>query len=138
MYCTCSTVYGTTFEGENFHGCTEALQFAVAQKSCNSRGKHSRIVAKRLVKRDKHLQVFAIEFVAFAIEFVPFAIEFIGIAIEFVGIAIEFVPFAIEFVPFAIEFIGFAVELVGFAIEFVAFALQFVINKTAPRNQPVH
>ena len=63
------------------------------------------------------LQVFAIEFVAFAIEFVPFAIEFIGIAIEFVG---------------------FAVELVGFAIEFVAFALQFVINKTAPRNQPVH
>ena len=31
-----------------------------------------------------------------------------------------------------------AVELVGFAIEFVVFALQFVINKTAPRNQPVH
>ena len=70
------------------------------------------------------LQVCAIEFVAFAIEFFPFAIEFVGIAIEFVGIAIEFVPFAIVFV--------------GFAIEFVAFALQFVINKTAPRNQPVH
>ena len=51
---------------------------------------------------------------------------------------IEFVPFAIEFVGFAIEFVGFAVELVGFAIEFVMFALQFVINKTAPRNQPVH
>ena len=45
---------------------------------------------------------------------------------------------AIEFVGFAIEFVGFAVELVGFAIEFVTFALQFVINKTAPRNQPVH
>ena len=59
-------------------------------------------------------------------------------AIEFVPFAIEFVPFAIEFVGFAIEFVGFAVELVGFAIEFVAFALQFVINKTAPRNQPVH
>ena len=72
----------------------------------------------------KVIQVFAIEFVAFAIEFVSFAIEFVGIAIEFV--------------PFAIEFVGFAVELVGFAIEFVAFALQFVINKTAPRNQPVH
>ena len=53
-----------------------------------------------------------------------FAVEFVAFAIEFVGIAIEFVPFAIEFV--------------GFAIEFVAFALQFVINKTAPRNQPVH
>ena len=52
--------------------------------------------------------------------------------------AIEFIAFAIEFVPFAIEFVGIAIEFVPFAIEFVGFALQFVINKTAPRNQPVH
>ena len=59
-------------------------------------------------------------------------------AIEFVAFAIEFVPFAIEFVSIVIEFVPFAIEFVGFAIEFVAFALQFVINKMAPRNQPVH
>ena len=117
--------------------------------------KHSFSNIERLLNRcnlELFLQVFAVEFVAFAIEFVPFAIEFIPFpiefvpfaiefvlfAIEFVGIAIEFVLFAIEFVGFAIEFVGFAVELVGFAIEFVAFALRFVINKMAPRNQPVH